>query len=192
MRAAAPDGLELFCDLAGGWSLEPALRIARGLEPIGLRWLEDPLPPGELGDLRRLADATSIPLAGHETRAGLASFKELLDTGAVSVVHVDVQWCGGLSEAARIAALAGSRDMPVAFHDCAGPVAWACSLRAALTFPNATLLECARPYVLDAYPAMVEGVPQVTGGRATPAPGPGHGVTLDESLLAGATSRSSD
>lgn len=191
MRAAAGDELELFCDLAGGWSLEPALRIARELEPIGLRWLEDPLPPGALGDLRRLADATSIPLAGHETRAGLASFQALLDTGAVSVVHVDVQWCGGLGEAARIAALAGSRDLPVAFHDCAGPVAWACSLHAALTLPNAILLECARPYALDAYPAMAEGVPRLTAGSAMPGPGPGHGVTLSARWLGAATRRTS-
>jgi galactonate dehydratase len=189
MRDAAGPDFDLLCDLAGGWALAPAVEIARALEPVGLAWLEDPLPAAQLDDLRTLADRTSIPLAGHETRAGVESFRELLAAGAISVAHLDVQWCGGVAEAARIAELAGAHGLPVAFHDCAGPVGWACSLHAALALPNAGLLECARPYALDAYPQMADGVPRLEAGRAVPAPGSGHGVSLSEDYLAGATAR---
>jgi galactonate dehydratase len=105
------------------------------------------------------------------------------------VAHLDLQWCGGLGEAARIATLAHARGLPVAFHDCAGPVAWACSLHAALAIANAGLLECARPYVLGAYPHMAQGVPRLEAGRAVPAPGAGHGVSLSEGYLAEAVVR---
>ena len=191
MRAAAGPDFELLCDLGGAWELEPALAIAAALEPLGLGWLEDPLPPADLDGLSALAAATALPLAGHEARTGLESFRELVATGAVSVVHVDVQWCGGLAEASRIAALAAGHGLPVAFHDCAGPVAWACSVHAALALPNATWVECARPYALDAYPAMVAGTPRLEAGEAVPAPGPGHGVTLSPALAASATRRMS-
>jgi L-alanine-DL-glutamate epimerase-like enolase superfamily enzyme len=189
MRAAAGPDFELLCDLGGGWQLEPALAIARALEPYELGWLEDPLPPEQLDDLRTIAGATRIPLAGHEARTGHESFRLLIETGAVSVAHLDVQWCGGLSEARRIAALAAERGLPVAFHDCAGPVAWACSVHAALALPNASRVECARPYALDAYPAMVEGVPALADGAVMPAPGPGHGVTLSSALASQARRR---
>jgi galactonate dehydratase len=185
MREAEPQ-LELFCDLASGWSYEPALAIARALEPCGLTWLEDPLVASDLDGLARLREAVPIPLAGHETRAGVGSFAELLSSRAVSVVHVDVQWCGGLTEAVRVGDLAGEHGLPVAFHDCAGPVAWAASLAAALALPNASWLECARPYALDGYPRMVSGVPELRDGQAWPAGGAGHGMALRPGYLAAA------
>lgn len=189
MRAAAGDGLELLCDLGGAWQLEPALAIAEALEPFDLTWLEDPLPAEDLDGLRELAAATRIPLAGHESRAGVDSFRALIETGATSVVHIDVQWCGGVGEARRIAALAAERELPVAFHDCAGPVAWACSVHAALAIPNASWVECTRPYAFDAYPAMAEGTPRLADGDVTPAPGAGHGVSLNAALVARAERR---
>jgi L-alanine-DL-glutamate epimerase-like enolase superfamily enzyme len=37
---------------------------------------------------------------------------------------MDVAWCGGISEARRIAAMAEAWHASVAFHDCTGTASW--------------------------------------------------------------------
>ena len=55
--------------------------------------------------------------AGHAQR-----FRELFERNAVGVVMLDLSWVGGLSEARKIAAMAEAYHLPVAPHDCTGPV----------------------------------------------------------------------
>jgi hypothetical protein len=37
---------------------------------------------------------------------------------------IDLAWCGGITEARRIAALAEAWQLPVAAHDCTGPLVY--------------------------------------------------------------------
>ena len=104
---------------------------------------------------------------------------------------MDLGWVGGVTEALRIAAYAEARGLGVVIHDCAGPVVWASAIHTALHVPNAVIAECVRPYVRDIYPQIVSGVPELAGGTARPAPGPGHGLELTEAYLAGARRRRS-
>ena len=40
---------------------------------------------------------------------------------------IDLAWCGGLSEARKIANMAEASELPVTLHDCTGPVVYAAS-----------------------------------------------------------------
>jgi L-alanine-DL-glutamate epimerase-like enolase superfamily enzyme len=55
-----------------------------------------------------LQQRTRIPICASETLAGKASFRQLFATNALDVVVLDLSWCGGLTEARKIAALAES------------------------------------------------------------------------------------
>ena len=56
---------------------------------------------------------TLLATGEHEyTRYG---FKQLLDAG-VDVLQPDVTWCGGITEARRILAMAAALDLPVIPH----------------------------------------------------------------------------
>jgi L-alanine-DL-glutamate epimerase-like enolase superfamily enzyme len=50
---------------------------------------------------------------------------------------LDIAWCGGISEARKIAAMAEAWHLPVAPHDCTGPVVFAASTHLSLNAPNA-------------------------------------------------------
>ena len=69
-------------------------------------WLEDMLLPGNFDQYRELAMATSLPLTTSERMAGKMQFEQILDARAAKFVMFDVTWCGGLTEARKIAALA--------------------------------------------------------------------------------------
>ena len=90
-----------------------------------------------LGSRRRYAERSPAPVCASETLGSRWAFRDLLETGAAGVVMLDLSWCGGLSEARKIAAMADAWHLPVAPHDCTGPVVLAASTHLALNAPNA-------------------------------------------------------
>ncbi len=119
-----------------------------------------------------------------ETLAGRWTFRRLMETGAARIIMFDIGWVGGLSEASAIAALAESYELPVAPHDCTGPVVLTASTHLATSVPNALVQETVRAYYLGWYGDVVTALPTITDGRIAPPPGPGLGTALRPELLA--------
>ena len=135
VRKAHGDTMRLKAELHGLWSLPAAQEDRAALEPLEPDWIEDPVwmdRPSEIAAGRR----DHAPLAGGETLGGLGQFRELIAGGGVAVPIMDVTWGGGITVARKVAALAEAAGLPVAFHDCSGPVTLAASTHLALACPN--------------------------------------------------------
>jgi L-alanine-DL-glutamate epimerase-like enolase superfamily enzyme len=182
IRAAVGDAMDLMVEFHSLWQLLPALRIARALAPFDTYWHEDPIRMDSLGDLRRYAEASAAPLCASETLGSRWAFRDLLETGAAGVVMLDLSWCGGLSEARKVAAMAEAWHLPVAPHDCTGPVVWAASTHLSLNAPNALVQEGVRAFYRGWYRDVVTALPEVRGGHVTVPPGPGLGLDLHPDL----------
>lgn len=91
---------------------------------------------------------------------------------------LDVGWCGGLTEARKIAALAESWQRPVAPHDCNGPVVWVASVHFMAHIPNASIMEVVRAYYSTWYKDILTDLPRVEAGFIYPLSGPGLGTRL--------------
>jgi galactonate dehydratase len=178
IRRAAGDAMDIMVEFHSLWQLLPAMRIARALAPYGTYWHEDPIRMDSLGDLRRYAEASPAPICASETLGGRAAFRDLLETGAAGIVMLDVAWCGGLSEARKIAAMAEAWHLPVAPHDCTGPVVLAASTHLSLNAPNALIQESVRAFYRGWYRDVVTALPPVAKGQITVPPGPGLGLAL--------------
>jgi galactonate dehydratase len=100
----------------------------------------------------------------------------------VDVVTVDLQWTGGLTEARKIATMADGYAVPIAPHDCTGPVTLACSTHLVTSQPNGLVQETVRAFLRTWYRELVVGVPVVEDGVIAPADEPGHGVGLREDV----------
>jgi galactonate dehydratase len=145
IRDAVGDRMDILVEMHGLWNLPAAKRILTALEEFRPLWIEDPLRPGlPPVALRDLSTATSSGFAISEILAGRGAFVPLLEQGLLGVALVDVTWCGGVGEARRIAALAEAYGIPVAFHDCTGPVALTASTHLALNCPNVFVQETVR------------------------------------------------
>lgn len=164
------------------WQLTPAIRIARALAPFGTKWHEDPIKMDSLASLKRYANASPAPVCASETLATRWAFRDLLETGATGVVMLDLSWCGGISEAKKIAAMAEAWHLPVAPHDCTGPVVLSASTHLSLNAPNAVIQESVRAYHRTWYRDLVTKVPPIKDGFISAAPGPGHGAELAPDL----------
>jgi len=178
IRAAVGTEMDIMVEFHSLWNLPMARKICRALEEFAPFWYEDPMKADNLDALAALADFTDVPLTLSETMSGRWAFRELMERGAVGVVMLDVSWCGGLSEAKKIATMAESYQLPVAPHDCTGPVVLTASTHLSLNLPNALVQETVRAYYTGWYRELVTALPDVRDGTVAPPPGPGLGTAL--------------
>jgi L-alanine-DL-glutamate epimerase-like enolase superfamily enzyme len=183
IRKAVGDRIEVMAEFHSLWNLQQAKQIARALEEFRPYWSEDPIKMCDVATLKEYAQSTSIPVCGSETLGGSAPFRDLLQAQAADIVMLDVGWCGGLTEARKICALAESYQRPVAPHDCNGPVVWVASIHLMMHIPNALVMEAVRAYYTTWYKDIITDVPQVKDGYIFPLPGPGLGTRLLPDLL---------
>lgn len=183
IRDAVGNEMEIMVELHGLWSLAPMLRIARALEPYDVFWLEEPIRFNELDAMADLARHTSIPIAASERMASRQMFKQLIDKRAASIIMIDLAWCGGISEARKIANMAEASELPVTLHDCTGPVVYAASCALSATLPNVNYQEGVRAFFNGWYRDIATDVPPLVDGRVAPLDGPGLGLSLKPEVM---------
>ncbi|MFL6450237.1 MAG: mandelate racemase/muconate lactonizing enzyme family protein [Bryobacteraceae bacterium] len=182
IRKRVGDRMDIMVEFHSLWQLLPAMRIARELAAFGTFWHEDPIKMDSLASLKRYADISPAPVCASETLGTRWAFRDLLETGAAGVVMLDIGWCGGISEARKIAAMAEAWHLPVAPHDCTGPVVFAASTHLSLNATNALVQESVRAFYKGWYPEVVTGVPDVADGFVSVEDSPGHGCDLRPNL----------
>ena len=182
IREQVGDDVEITFD-AHGLNAVSALRLAKALEPFDLLWHEEPVHPFNLSALKQLRAETSIPIAMSERLHASTEFAEVIDTDAVDVLMVDVQWCGGVSQAKKIAAIAESRYLPITLHNCNSPLASIINAHIAVSLPNFLNMEFMDPDVPWRDEIISEPI-QVRNGHLEINDRPGWGVEIDEEALA--------
>jgi galactonate dehydratase len=178
IRQAVGNKMDIMVEFHSLWTLPPALQIADRLAEFNTFWHEDPMKLDSMSGFKRYADRSKAPLCVSETLAMRGSFLDLLRTDAVGVVMLDISWCGGLSEARKIASMAEAWHLPVAPHDCTGPVVLTASTHLSLNAPNALIQESVRAFYNGWYKDAVTALPEVKNGYITVPPGPGLGLEL--------------
>lgn len=178
IRAALGDRMRIKAELHGLWSLPAAKKIAAALEPLEMDWIEDPVWMDRSAEIAELSASTRAPVAGGETLGGLGAFEDLIGRRALSVPIVDVTWGGGITFARKVAALAEAAGLPIAFHDCSGPITLAASVQLALACPNVREQEIARGFYYGWYHRYVDQPPPLDKGFIRAPEGAGLGVRL--------------
>jgi L-alanine-DL-glutamate epimerase-like enolase superfamily enzyme len=186
IREALGDSMDVAMEFHGYWSLPCAIRIARELEPLEPMWLEEMLPQDNMAAYRELALSTRLPLCLSERLMTHWQFRELFELRAARIAMPDLSWCGGFTPARKIAAMAEAHYIPVAPHNCGGPVLHWASAHFAAAIPNLRILETVRRHYDDEYRqlSLLQQTLRPGPDGLLPLPeGPGLGVTLDETRL---------
>ncbi len=178
IRAACGAKMDIMLECHSLWSLPAAVQIARALAPLDPYWIEDPVPANGIASLASFKHQTGARVTASETIATRQGFRELMAAGAVDVVMLDVGWVGGLSEAKAIAGMAEAYHLPVAPHDCTGPVVYAASTHLSVSAPNALVQESVRAFYTGWYTELVTALPEVKDGQVRPPEGAGLGMAL--------------
>lgn len=183
IRRAVGDRMDIMVEFHSLWRLPMARKIARALQQFDTFWHEDPIRMDSLDLLRQYAVDCKTLICASETLSYKWAFKDYLQTGVAGVVMLDLSWCGGLSEARKIAGMADAWQLPVAPHDCTGPVVWAASTHLSLHAPNALIQESVRAFYTGWYQQLVTALPLVREGMISLTDAPGLGLELLPDLV---------
>jgi galactonate dehydratase len=178
------DSIDVAIEFHGFWNLPSAKKIAAALDPYKPMWLEEMLPQDNLAAYAELADSTDIPLCLSERLMTRWAFRELLENRAASIIMPDVSWCGGISEAKKIATMAETYYLPIAPHNCGGPILHFATAHLSANVTNLYIMESVRRHYSEEYDGLVTQklVAGATGELPLP-PGPGLGVELSPEVL---------
>ncbi len=101
-----------------------------------------------------------------------------MEAQAAGIIMFDLSWVGGFSEARKICSMAEAFQLPVAPHDCTGPVLLTASVHQSLNAPNAIIQEMVRAFYYGWYQELVTELPPVENGMIRAPDGPGLGTKL--------------
>jgi L-alanine-DL-glutamate epimerase-like enolase superfamily enzyme len=183
IRRAVGDEMDIHVEFHSLWDLPTAIEIAQALAPYRPYWFEDPIKMTNLDALADYRRRTNVRVTASETLGTRWAFRELFERQAVSVAMLDVAWCGGISEAKKIATMAEAYHLPIAPHDCTGPVVLTASVHLALNSPNALVQEVVRAFYSDWYRELATALPPLDRGFITAPAGPGLGLELLPNLV---------
>lgn len=109
LRSVYPGRIRI--DANEGWSETEAVTRLQELERFDVELCEQPIPSGELGTLRRITDATSIPVYADEDVRTAADVAAL--AGVVDGVNLKFRKTGGIREMTRAVAVARAHSLGV-------------------------------------------------------------------------------
>ena len=140
-RDAVGAEMGLALDCHGRLSPAVAVRLAELLAPHELLFIEEPVPPEDIGALAWVNARSPLPIAAGERSATIYDAARYMSERAVSIYQPDVVNCGGLSQARKMAAIAEAHYVSVAPHNPNGALCSAASLHLAASIPNFYLME---------------------------------------------------
>ncbi len=178
IRRAVGDRIDIAIEGHSRWDLNCAIRIGRALENYDVAWMEDIMQPDSAADLARLVRETRVPQCVSERKITRFAFREILEAQAAHIIMPDVVWTGGLTESIKIAAMADAYHLPIAPHDCTGPVNVFACLHLCAAAPNARIMETVRGYCRGFYLELLDQPVAIREGRALLDMGPGLGAAL--------------
>lgn len=180
MRESLPKRTDLAADLHGRYDMTTGRRIAGELESFKLLFLEEPVPPENVDALRDVRESTSTPISCGENVFLRHGFRTILEKRAADIIMPDIQKCGGLLEARKIADLAHTYYVPVAPHCVVSPIGTMASCHVCAAIPNFLVLEWHWIGRLPIWKSFVKEGEIIDKGFITVSDRPGIGVEMDE------------
>jgi L-alanine-DL-glutamate epimerase-like enolase superfamily enzyme len=177
-RNAAGNDFDIMLEMHSLWSAPAASIIAKSVEEFDLFWIEDALRHESTEALIRFKQSTNIPVTVGETTGTRWDYLRLLSSRAVDHLMFDPGWAGGITEARHVLGLASTYGVPVAPHDCTGPVVLTVGTHLAVSYPGIELQEMVRAFYYGWYAEMLTDLPIYENGYLRPQDKPGLGTSL--------------
>ena len=179
-RDAAGEDFVLAVDANRGWSAQDAIRFAHLVEPLSIRWFEEPCHwYDDVAMMARVRQVTRIPVTAGQSEVTSHAIRRLVEGGAVDFVNYDASEGGGVTDWRRAAAICHAAGVEMAHHE---ESQIASHLLAAV--PHGTYAECfADPERDPMWQTVWANRPPIKDGMMDVPPGPGFGIVLDEALV---------
>jgi len=179
-RDAASADFLLAIDANRGWTAEEAIAFARLIEPLDIRWFEEPCHwYDDAALMARVRSQTRIPITAGQSEITSHGVRRLIDAGAVDIINYDASEGGGVTDWRRAAALAATAGLAMAHHEESQ-----ISQQLIAAVPHGTCVECfADPERDPVWQSMWVNRPPINNGMMQVSTGPGFGLELDAKMI---------
>lgn len=176
--AIGPDG-RLMLDAHGSLNESQAIRLAKAAEEFDIDWFEEPVSSDNWHGMRRVREATSIPISTGENDFTHFDFRDIIAHEAADILQPDLAVVGGFTAARRIGVLAHAANLQVAPHIWGSALLFYASLQLAAALPNCPIIEF-RQGGNPLFTELITPPPAIDSeGYVTVPAGPGLGVDID-------------
>ena len=177
-EAIGPDA-RLMLDAHGSLNEAQAIRLAQAAEEYDIDWFEEPVSSDNWNGMRRVRQATSIPISTGENDFTHFDFRDIIAHQAADILQPDLAVVGGFTAARRIGVLAHAANLQVAPHIWGSALLFYASLQLAAALPNCPIIEF-RQGGNPLFTELISPPPAIDSeGYVTVPSGPGLGVDID-------------
>jgi L-alanine-DL-glutamate epimerase-like enolase superfamily enzyme len=200
MREAVGPSVDLMIDAHTWWRMgdksyspETVERLAEAFSEQDALWLEEPLPPSDHDAYTALREKDLIPLASGEHEPSEDGYIDLIDSGGVDYVQMDVCCQGGFSLARRLFGLIARRELRFAFHSWGTDLEVLAAAHLGICWPETVVEWLEYPCYTDGgkpgiyeFPlasAILREQLEIERGELIVPRGPGLGIEVNESII---------
>ncbi|MBN8999940.1 MAG: mandelate racemase [Rhizobiales bacterium] len=177
--AVGPDSVRY--DPNAAFSVEEAIRFAKGIEDLNNDYYED--PTWGLNGMRRVRENTTIPLATNTVVVNFEQLSSNILDPAVDVILLDTTFWGGIRPCVKAAGVCETFQLGIAVHSSGElGIQLATMLHLGAVLPNLAFAADAHYHQL-VDDIIVGGPMRYEGGAIRVPTGPGLGVELDRDKL---------
>ncbi len=180
-----PDA-DIMLDCYMAWNVEYTLRMSRLCEPLGVRWIEESLPPDDYDGYAEITAKSHVPIATGEHEYTRWGYQQLIGKRCCHILQPDLAWVGGISEAKKIAAMASAWGLDVIPH-AGGLHPWSLHFMiSTVNCPQAEWVVVGNKGEPDAVRPMLHyltGAPRPENGLIRPTEEPGIGTAPNHAWL---------
>ena len=188
-RIIGPDA-KLMVDINGNYSADLVLASMRAVEPFGIAFVEEPLPPQDFDGYEYLQGRITVPVAVGEAHYTMHDFDRLARPRRCDVLQPDLTLCGGLAQGRAIATLTQLHNLRLSPHVWGGVIGLAAAVHYMAALPATPHSDYdPAPWLLEydvgdngLRDLLTEPLVPRQGAIAVPT-GPGLGITIDPAAL---------
>ncbi len=111
LRDQFDDNIGIRVDANTGYTVNRAVKALGAMERYDIRFVEEPLTPGDIEGYKELRKHIDIPIMADEAAKSPRDASELAALGIYDMFNIKLMKCGGIASALKIAGIAGENDM---------------------------------------------------------------------------------
>jgi L-alanine-DL-glutamate epimerase-like enolase superfamily enzyme len=165
------------------WDIRHAMMLTNACEEFGLRWIEEPLEPGDIEGFRKLRLHVKTMIATGEREWTAAGYERLIATGIVDVVGCDPGRAEGITGFQRVIQLVENAAVWFNAHAWSSAITTAASLALSATSDRCLVFEM-KPIENPMQDELVATPFKQKGGWIDVPTAPGLGIEVREEVVA--------
>jgi L-alanine-DL-glutamate epimerase-like enolase superfamily enzyme len=179
VRETFGDGMALYADANGFYTVPEAIRVGRLLEQYKYRYFEEPVMFDHLEEIKQVADALAIPVSNGEQDYSFYGFRWLLAHEGLDIVQPDNYYFGGMIRSMKVARMAAAFGKQFIPHMSGGGLGYLYNIHLVSAVPNAGEHHEFKGYQTHVRFECRTSPLKVVQGRIKVPTGPGFGVEFD-------------